>query len=131
MADISREQVIDFLSKLNVIEMAKLVEELEAKWGVKAATAVAAVAAAPAAAAAAEAAPAEEEKTSFDVVLATSGEKKIAVIKVVRAVTGLGLKEAKDLVDTCPKVLKEGADKDEAQKIKKEIEEAGGTVEIR
>jgi large subunit ribosomal protein L7/L12 len=126
MADINKEQVVDYLSNLPVIQIAELVKELETKWGVSAApVAVAGVAAA--------AAPAEavEEKTEFDVVLADAGAKKINVIKVVREITGLGLKEAKDLVEGAPKMVKEGASKDESADIKKRLEEAGAKVEVK
>ena len=125
MSTINKEQVIDWLSSQSVLEIAGLVKDLEEKWGVSAAAPVA-VAAAPAAAAA----PAEE-KTEFDVVLASAGENKINVIKEVRAITGLGLKEAKDLVDGAPKTVKEGASKDEAADIKKKLEAAGAKVEIK
>ena len=124
MAELSK--IVDELSKLTVLEAADLAKMLEEKWGVSAAAAVA-VAAGGGAAAAAPA----EEKTEFTVVLASAGEKKIEVIKEVRALTGLGLKEAKDLVEGAPKAVKEGVNKDEAEKIKKEIEEAGGTVELQ
>ena len=123
MADINN--IVDQLSALTVLEAAELAKALEEKWGVSAAAAVAA----PAAAAAA--APAAEEKTEFDVILTGDGGKKINVIKEVRAITGLGLGEAKALVEGAPKALKEGVNKDEAEKIKKQIEEAGGTVELR
>jgi len=119
------EQIVADLSKLTVIEAADLSKMLEEKWGVSAAAPVAvAAAAAPAAAAA-------EEKDTFDVILTVVGEKKINVIKEVRAVTGLGLKEAKDLVEGAPKPIKEGVNKDEAAKIKKQVEDAGATVELR
>ena len=121
------EQLVDDLSSLTVLEAAELSKMLEEKWGVSAAAPVA-VAAAGAAPAAAEAA---EEQTEFDVILASIGEKKINVIKEVRAITGLGLKEAKDLVEAAPKALKEGVNKDEAEKIKKQLEEAGATVEVK
>jgi large subunit ribosomal protein L7/L12 len=124
MADL--QKIVDQLSSLTVLEAADLAKMLEEKWGVSAAAAVA-VAAGPAGAAAAPA----EEKTEFTVVLAAAGDKKIEVIKEVRALTGLGLKEAKDLVDSAPKTIKEGVSKDEAAAIKKEIEEAGGTAEIK
>ena len=127
MADISREQVVDYLSNLPVIQIAELIKELEGKWGVKAAPAAVAVAAGPAA----EAAPAAAEQTEFDVVLANAGGNKIAVIKAVREITGLGLKEAKALVDEAPKPVKEGASKDEAEEIKKKLTEAGATVELK
>jgi large subunit ribosomal protein L7/L12 len=123
MADITK--LVDQLSELTVLEAAELAKALEEKWGVSAA---AAVAAAPAAAAAA---PAEEEKTEFDVILTGDGGKKINVIKEVRAITGLGLGEAKALVEGAPKAVKEGINKAEAEKIKKQIEDAGGTVELK
>ena len=123
MADING--LVDQLSALTVLEAADLAKALEEKWGVSAA---AAVAAAPAAAAAA---PAEEEKTEFDVILTGDGGKKINVIKEVRVITGLGLGEAKALVEGAPKAVKEGVNKDEAEKIKKQIEDAGGTVELK
>jgi large subunit ribosomal protein L7/L12 len=121
------EQLVDDLSSLTVLEAAELSKMLEEKWGVSAAAPVAA-AAAGAPAAVAEAA---EEQTEFDVILATIGEKKINVIKEVRAITGLGLKEAKDLVEAAPKAVKEGVNKDDAEKIKKQLEEAGATVEVK
>ena len=126
MADVSKEQVVDFLSKLSVMDIAALTKELEDKWGVKAApVAVAAAAgAAPAAAAAAE-------QTEFTVVLMEAGAKKIEVIKAVRELTQLGLKEAKDLVDGAPKAIKEGVGKDEAETIKKKFTEAGAVVEVK
>lgn len=123
------ENLVDELSKLTVLEAAQLSKLLEEKWGVSAAAPVAV--AAPAAAGAAAAAEAVEEKTEFDVILAVIGEKKINVIKEVRAITGLGLKEAKDLVEAAPKTVKEGVKKEEAQEIKKKLEEAGATVEIK
>jgi large subunit ribosomal protein L7/L12 len=126
MADLSK--LVDELSSLTVLEAAELSKLLEEKWGVSAAAPVA-VAAAPAAGGAA-AAPVEEQ-TEFTVVLAKAGEKKINVIKEVRAITGLGLKEAKDLVEAAPKPVKEGVNKDEAAKIKKQLEEAGAAVEIK
>lgn len=124
MADLAK--LVDELSALTVLEAAELSKMLEEKWGVSAAAPVA-VAAAPAAAGAAPA----EEKTEFDVILAKSGDKKINVIKEVRTITGLGLKEAKDLVEGAPKTLKEGVSKDEAEKIKKTLEEQGASVEIK
>ena len=124
MADLAK--IVDDLSKLTVIEAAELAKLLEDKWGVSAAAAVA-VAAAPATAAA----PAVEEKTEFTVVLKASGDKKINVIKEVRAITGLGLKEAKDLVEAGGKVVKDGVNKDEAAKLKKQLEDQGASVEIR
>src|SRR5690348_13542829 len=125
MADINA--LVDQLSELTVLEAADLAKALEEKWGVSAA---AAVAAAPAAGGGA-AAPAAEEKTEFDVILTGDGGKKINVIKEVRAITGLGLGEAKALVESAPKPIKEGVNKDEAEKIKKQIEDAGGTVELK
>ncbi len=124
MADLNK--IVDDLSALTVLEAAELSKLLEEKWGVSAA---AAVAAAPAAAAAAG--PAAEEQTEFDVILTGDGGKKINVIKEVRAITGLGLGEAKALVESAPKAVKEGVNKDEAEKIKKQIEDAGGTVELK
>ena len=123
MADL--QKIVDDLSSLTVLEAAELAKLLEEKWGVSAAAAVA-VAAAPGAAAA----PAEE-KTEFTVMLAAAGDKKIEVIKEVRAVTGLGLKEAKDLVEGAPKAVKEGVNKDEAEEAKKQLEGAGATVELK
>ena len=125
---ISQEEVINYLSNLTVIDLVNLTKALEDKWGVKAAPVAVAAAAAPAAAAAA--APAEE-KTEFTVVLKNGGGNKIGVIKVVREVTGLGLKDAKDLVDGAPKEVKAGVSKEEAEEIKKKLTEAGGTVEIK
>lgn len=125
---ITKAEVIEFIEKMTVLELAELVKELEEKFGVSAAAPVA-VAAAPAAGGAA-AAPAEE-KDEFDVVLANSGDKKINVIKVVRAATGLGLKEAKDLVDGAPQVVKQGVSKAEAEELKKQLVEAGATVELK
>ena len=127
MSNITKEQVIEWLSSQSVLEIAALVKDLEAKWGVSAAAPVA-VAAAPAAAAAA--APVEE-KTEFTVVLVEAGANKIGAIKEVRAITGLGLKEAKDLVEGAPKSVKEGASKQEAEEIKKKLEAAGAKVELR
>lgn len=124
MADLAK--LVDELSALTVLEAAELSKMLEEKWGVFAAAPVA-VAAAPAAGGAAPA----EEKTEFDVVLAKAGDKKINVIKEVRTITGLGLKEAKDLVEGAPKTLKEGVNKDEAEKIKKSLEDQGASVEIK
>jgi large subunit ribosomal protein L7/L12 len=128
MSDITKDQVIEWLSGQSVLEIAGLVKDLEAKWGVSAAAPVAAAAAAPAAAAAA--APAEE-KTEFTVVLLESGANKIGAIKEVRAITGLGLKEAKDLVEGAPKPVKEGVSKQEAEEIKKKLEAAGAKVELK
>ena len=124
MADL--QKIVDDLSGLTVLEASELAKLLEEKWGVSAAAAVA-VAAGPAAAAA----PAAEEKTEFTVVLAAIGEKKIEVIKEVRAITGLGLKEAKDLVEGAPKNVKEGVNKDEAAKIKATLEKVGAKVELK
>ena len=126
MADLAK--IVDDLSSLTVLEAAELAKMLEDKWGVSAAAAVA-VAAGPAGGGAA--APAAEEKTEFTVVLAGVGDKKIEVIKEVRAITGLGLKEAKDLVDSSPKAVKEGVARDEAEKIKAALEEQGAKVEIK
>ena len=126
MADITK--LVDQLSELTVLEAADLAKALEEKWGVSAAAAVAV--AGPAAGGGA-AAPAAEEKTEFDVILTGDGGKKINVIKEVRAITGLGLGEAKALVESAPKAVKEGIGKDEAEKIKKQIEDAGGTVELK
>ncbi len=127
MADLAK--YVEDLSALSVIEVVQLTRLLEEKWGVSAAApTVVAAAGGAAAAVAAEAAP---EKTEFDVILAVIGEKKINVIKEVRAISGLGLKEAKDLVEAAPKPVKEGVNKEEAAKIKKQLEEAGATVEIR
>jgi large subunit ribosomal protein L7/L12 len=126
MAEITREQVVDFLSNLPVIQMADLIKTLEDKWGVKAAPAAVAVAAAPGAAPAAV-----EEQTEFTVVLASAGANKIQVIKVVREITGLGLKEAKDLVEAAPKPLKDGVSKADAEDMKKKLAEAGATIELK
>ena len=126
MADL--EKLAEELSNLTVIEAAELSKMLEEKWGVSAAAPVAV--AAPGAGGG-DAAPAAEEKDSFDVVLAAAGDKKINVIKEVRAITGLGLKEAKDLVEGAPKPIKEGVAKDEAEALKKQLEEAGATVELK
>ena len=125
---LTKDQVIEWLSSQSVIEIAALVKDLETKWGVSAAAPVA-VAAAPAAGAAA-AAPAEE-KTEFNVMLVEAGANKIGVIKEVRAITGLGLKEAKDLVEGAPKAVKEGASKADAEEIKKKLEAAGAKVELK
>jgi len=125
---VSKEDVIDFISNMTVLELSELIKELEDKFGVSAAAPVA-MAAAPAAGGAA--APAAEEKTEFDVILVTAGDKKIGVIKEVRAITSLGLKEAKDMVEGAPNPIKEGVSKEEAADIKAKIEAAGGTVEIK
>jgi large subunit ribosomal protein L7/L12 len=129
MSDITKDQVIDWLSGQSVLEIAGLVKDLEEKWGVSAAAPVA-VAAAPAAGGGAAAAEAEE-KTEFDVVLVADGGNKIPVIKEVRAITGLGLKEAKDLVEGAPKPVKEGVSKTEAEEVKKKLEAAGAKVDLK
>jgi large subunit ribosomal protein L7/L12 len=126
MADITKEDVVQFIENMTVLEMAEFVKELEDKFGVSAAAPVA-VAAAPGAAAGAAAA---EEKTEFDVVLAEVGSEKIKVIKVVRSLTGLGLKEAKDLVDGAPNPVKEGVSKDEADEAQKQLEEVGAKIDF-
>jgi len=126
MAEITREQVVDYLSNLPVIQIAELIKDLENKWGVKAAPAAVAVAAGPAAPAAVV-----EEQTEFTVVLAAAGANKIQVIKVVREITGLGLKEAKDLVEAAPKPVKDGVSKADAEDFKKKLTEAGATVELK
>jgi large subunit ribosomal protein L7/L12 len=123
------KNVLDTLGKMTVLELVELKNAIEEEWGVTAAAPVAV--AAPGLAPAGDGAGAEEEKDSFDVVLTAPGDKKIQVIKVVRAVTGLGLKEAKDLVDGAPNAVKEGAAKEEAESIKAQIEEAGGSVELK
>jgi large subunit ribosomal protein L7/L12 len=128
MADITKAQVIEFIEKMTVLELSELVKELEEKFGVSAAAPMAVAVAAPAGGAEAAAV---EEKDEFTVVLKSSGEKKINVIKVVRAVTGLGLKEAKDLVDGAPQNVKEGVSKAEAEDLKKQLEEAGASVELK
>ena len=125
MSDITKDQVVEFLSGMTVLEISELVKTLEDKWGVSAAAPVAAMAA-PAASDAVV-----EEKTEFDVVLTDFGANKIAVIKEVRAITGLGLKDAKDLVEAAPKVVKEACPKDEADKLKDQLEKAGAKVEIK
>lgn len=127
MATITREEIKEAIKSMTVLELAQLVKDLEEEFGVSAA---AMVAAAPAVGGA-TAAPAAEEKTEFDVILASAGANKINVIKVVRELTGLGLKEAKDLVDGAPKPVKEGVSKEEAENIKKKLEEAGAKVEIK
>jgi large subunit ribosomal protein L7/L12 len=128
MADL--DKIVDELSKLTVLEAADLSKRLEEKWGVTAAAPMA-MAMPGAGAGGGAAAEAAVEKTEFNVILAAAGEKKINVIKEVRAITGLGLKEAKDLVEGAPKAVKEGVNKDEAAKIKKQLEEAGATVEVK
>ena len=127
MADISKQDVIDFIANMTVLELSEMVKELEEKFGVSAAAPVAMMAAAGGG----EAAAAAEEKTEFDVILLSAGDKKIQVIKEVRAITGLGLKEAKDLVDSAPKAVKEGIAKDEAAKIKEQLESAGAQVDLK
>lgn len=129
MAEITKEDVIKFIENMTVIELAEFVKELEERFGVTASAPVA-VAAVPAAGAPAEA-PVQEEKTKFDVILSDVGAQKIQVIKVVREITGLGLKEAKDLVEGAPKPIKEGVSKEEAEAIKKKLEEVGAKVEIK
>ncbi|HOD35655.1 MAG TPA: 50S ribosomal protein L7/L12 [Syntrophales bacterium] len=128
-AKITKEDVVKFIEGMTVLELSELVKELEEKFGVSAAAPVAVAAAAPGGAAAAAAA--AEEKTEFTVILTGFGEQKIQVIKEIRAITGLGLKEAKDLVDGVPKPVKEGIPKAEAEDIKKKVEAAGGSVEIK
>ena len=123
----TKEDVVSFIDNMTVLEMSEFVKELEDKYGVTAAAPAVAVAA-PAAGGGDAAA---EEKTEFDVVLTAAGDKKIQVIKEVRTITGLGLKDAKDLVESAPKAIKEGVKKEEAEEIKKKVEEAGGTVEIK
>jgi len=127
MAEITREQVVDYLSNLPVIQIAELVKELETKWGVSAAPVAVAGVAGPGGPAPA----AVEEKTEFDVVLVDGGASKINVIKAVREITALGLKEAKDLVEGAPKPIKEGVSKDEADEMKKKLEAAGAKVEVK
>ncbi|WP_319542763.1 50S ribosomal protein L7/L12 [uncultured Pseudodesulfovibrio sp.] len=127
MADITKEQVVEFIGNMTVLQLSEFIKELEDVFGVEAAAPAAAVIAAPAADGAAEA----DEQTEFDVVLKGAGGNKIAVIKAVRAITGLGLKEAKALVDEAPKALKEGVSKDEADEAAKQLEEAGAEVEVK
>ena len=124
---LSKDDILNAIADMSVMEIVELIEAMEEKFGV---TAAAAVAAAPAAAAG-DAGGAAEEQTEFDVILTSQGEKKVNVIKVVRAITGLGLKEAKGLVDGVPSPIKEGASKEEAEDIKKQLEEAGGTAELK
>ena len=128
MADVTKEQVVDFLSKMSVMDMATLKTELEEKWGVKAAVAAAA---GPAAAAGGGAAAPAAEQTEFTVILADAGANKIGVIKAVREVTNLGLKEAKDLVDGAPKTVKEGVNKADAETIRKKLVDAGAKVDVK
>jgi len=127
MADITKEDVIEFIANMTVLDLSELVKEMEEKFGVSAAAPMVVAGGAPAEAGGA----AEEEKTEFDVILTTFGDKKIQVIKEVRAITGLGLKDAKTLVDEVPKPVKEGISKEEAEKIKAQLEEAGAQVEIK
>jgi len=127
MANITKDQVIEFISNMSVLEMSEMVKEMEEKFGVSAASATVA---APAAAGGESAAPAEE-KTEFNVILTNIGDKKINVIKEVRGITGLGLKEAKEAVEAAPKAIKEGVSKEEAEDVKKKLEEAGATAEIK
>ncbi len=129
MAEVTKEQVVEFISNMSVLELSEMVKELEEKFGVSAAAA--AVAAAPAAGGAAGGEAAAEEKTEFDVILTSFGDKKINVIKEVRGITGLGLKEAKEFVESCPKAVKEGVSTEEAEDIKKKLEEAGASAEIK
>jgi large subunit ribosomal protein L7/L12 len=128
MAEITREAVVDYLSQMPVIELAGLIKTLEDKWGVKAAPVAVAGVAGPAAAPVEEK---KEEKTEFDVVLASAGANKIQVIKAIREITGLGLKEAKDLVEAAPKTVKEAVSKADAEDMKKKLTEAGATVELK
>ncbi len=128
MADMTKQDVIDFIANMTVLELSEMVKELEEKFGVSAAAPVAMMAAGPGADAGGAAA---EEKSEFDVVLIAPGDKKIGVIKEVRAITGLGLKEAKELVDSAPKAVKEGIAKEEAEQIKNQLEEAGAQVELK
>jgi len=128
MANITKDQVIEFISNMSVLEMSELVKEMEEKFGVSAA---AAAVAAPVVAGSGDAAAPAEEKTEFDVILTSIGEKKINVIKEVRGITGLGLKEAKEAVESAPKAIKEGVSKEEAEEVKKKLEEAGAGVELK
>ena len=127
MADITKDQVIDFIANMSVLEMSELVKDMEEKFGVSAAAAVVATPAAVGGGGEVE----TEEKTEFDVILNGFGEKKINVIKEIRGITGLGLKEAKEAVESAPKVVKEGVSKEEAEEIKKKLEEAGASAEIK
>ena len=128
MANITKDQVIEFISNMSVLEMSELVKEMEEKFGVSAA---AAAVAAPVTAGTGDASAPAEEKTEFDVILTSIGEKKINVIKEVRGITGLGLKEAKEAVESAPKAIKEGVSKEEAEEVKKKLEEAGASVELK
>ena len=127
MADITKDQVVDFIANMSVLEMSELVKEMEEKFGVSAAAAAVAVPVAGSGGTEAAA----EEKTEFDVILTSFGEKKINVIKEVRSITGLGLKEAKEAVESAPKAIKEGVSKEEAEEVKKKLEEAGASAEIK
>ena len=126
---VTKEQVVDFIANMSVLELSEFIKELEEKFGVSAAAPAVAVAAAPAAGG--DAAPAAEEKTEFDVILTATGDNKIAVIKVVRALTGLGLKEAKDKVDGAPQPIKAAVSKEEAAEAQKQLQEAGASVEVK
>ena len=128
MANITKDQVIEFISNMSVLEMSELVKEMEDKFGVSAA---AVAVAAPVTSGTGDAAAPAEEKTEFDVILTSIGEKKINVIKEVRGITGLGLKEAKEAVESAPKAIKEGVSKEEAEEVKKKLEEAGASVELK
>ena len=128
MADITKDQVVDFIANMSVLEMSELVKEMEEKFGVSAATAAAV---SVPAAGGGESEAAAEEKTEFDVILTSFGEKKINVIKEVRSITGLGLKEAKEAVESAPKAIKEGVSREEAEEVKKKLEEAGASAEIK
>ena len=128
MANITKDQVIEFISNMSVLEMSELVKEMEDKFGVSAA---AAAVAAPVIAGTGDAEAPAEEKTEFNVILTSIGEKKINVIKEVRGITGLGLKEAKEAVESAPKAIKEGVSKEEAEEVKKKLEEAGASVELK
>ena len=128
-ADVTKEDVIEFIANMSVLDLSELIKEMEEKFGVSAAAPVAMMAAGPGDAGGGAAA--EEEQTEFDVILTAFGDKKIQVIKEVRAITGLGLKDAKALVDEVPKPVKEGVAKDEAEKIKSQLEEAGAQVEVK
>ncbi len=128
MANITKDQVIEFISNMSVLEMSELVKEMEDKFGVSAA---AAAVAAPVVAGTGDTAAPAEEKTEFDVILTSMGEKKINVIKEVRGITGLGLKEAKEAVESAPKAIKEGVSKEEAEEVKKKLEEAGASAELK
>ena len=125
----NREEVLNAVAEMSVLELSELIKDMEEKFGVSASAAVAV--AAPAAGGAGGDAAGEEEKSEFDVVLSSFGDKKVGVIKAVRGITGLGLKEAKDLVESAPSAIKEGVSKEEAEEIKKQLEEAGGSVEVK